>query len=359
MKSRNNRYIQALCVGCLVFGLSGCGDKESNSNATQQNQNMPPIPVKTFKVERKNIVLDKTYSAIIKPYEQVEVISRVQGILEKQHFVEGTFVKKGDLLYTIEQDSYQAKLDVANANYKKALNDYDRAKKLYETKSISDKEYDSFVSAYENAKANLRLAELDFEYTTVKAPINGIVGIKKFDKGNFIQANTSLVSITATNPINVEFSIPKSDVNRYLKQFKKASTEVKIVDANNKESSINGTINYIAPQIDSSTNTLQLRAKFENSSNDYIVGDFVHVAIKGLQIENSIVVPEQAILQTQNGAIVYVVADGVASPRPVMLDVLTKDGMVVSGPLQDGDNVIINNIAKLRPNSKVALVEGN
>lgn len=360
MRIQNNKYIiKALCIVFVVFGFYGCQEKPISENSKQQNQNMPPIPVKVYKVEYKDINLEKMYPAIIKPYEQVDVISRVNGIVEKQHFVEGTFVKKGDLLYTIEQDVYRARLDIANANYNKAFNDYKRATNLYETKSISDKEYDSFVSAYENAKANLRLAELDFEYTTIIAPISGIVGMKKFDIGNYIQSNTSLINITAINPINVEFSIPKSDANRHINQFKTKSIDVKIVNNKHKESFAGGVINYIAPQIDMSTNTLQVRAKFENNSNDYIVGDFINVSIKGLVIENGFVIPEQAILQTQNGAIVYVVENGVAIPKPVVLDMLTKDGMIVNGTLKDGDMIVVNNIAKVRPNSKVQIVDGN
>ncbi|QOG13131.1 efflux RND transporter periplasmic adaptor subunit [Arcobacter sp. FWKO B] len=358
MKLQNNRYVQILFIGTLVFGLYGC-DNKSNTQGANHAQEMPPLPVKAIKVEFKDIELDKSYPALIKPYEEAQIIARVQGVLEKQHFVEGSYVKKGELLYTIEHDVYQAKLDVANANFNKALSDYERAKKLYATKSISDKEYETFVASYENTKANLKLAQIEYDYATIKAPISGVVGIKSHDIGNFVATNTKLTTITSTNPIHLEFSIPKSDANRFLSQFKDSSTNIKLVDSTNKESVHNGLIDYIAPQIDINTNTLSLRAKFENKSQEYIIGDFVKVSVKGLKINNAITIPEEAIFQTQNGAIVYVVDDGMAKPRPVILDILTSEGMVLKGGLNDGDMVIINNIAKVRPNSKVKIMDGN
>lgn len=357
MRLQNKRYIQILCISALVFGLYGCEEKPTQNN--QQAQEMPPLPVKAVKVEHQDVELVKNYPALIKPYEEVQIISRVEGVLKEQHFIEGSYVKKGDVLYTIEQDTYQAKQDVANANYNKALSDYNRAKKLYTTKSISDKEYDTFTSEYENAKANLQLAQIEFDYTTIKAPISGIVGIKTHDIGNFVSANTNLTTITSKNPIHLEFSIPKSDANRFLSQFKNSTTDIKIVASSNKESVQNGLIDYIAPQIDINTNTLSLRAKFENKKDEYIIGDFVKVSVKGIKINNVITIPEEAILQTQNGAIVYVVEEGIAKPRPVVLDVLTADGMVLKSGLNDGDMIIINNIAKVRPNAKVVLMDGN
>lgn len=357
MKLQNKSYIQILCIGALVFGMYGCEDKSSQN--TQQIQEMPPLPVKAVKVGYKDVELIKNYPALIKPYKETKIIARVQGILEKQHFVEGSYVKEGDVLYTIEQDTYQAKQDVASANYNQASSDYERAKRLYATKSISDKEYETYTTIYENAKANLKLAQIELDYTVIKAPISGVIGIKSYDEGNFVSINSNLTTITTTNPIHLEFSIPKSDANRFLAQFKNPTTNIKIVDANNKESVQNGLIDYIAPQIDINTNTLSLRAKFENKKDEYIIGDFVKVSVKGIKINNVILIPEEAILQTQNGAIVYVVEEGIAKPRPVVLDILTADGMVLKRGLNDGDMVVVNNIAKVRPNSKVKIMDGN
>ena len=197
-------HIGIIYMGALLLGLLGCGDGDAS-----QAQQAPGLPVKTAKIQHHDVFLEQKYAAEIEPYKEVTIIARVQGVLEKQHFEEGTFVEKDTNLYTIEQDTYRAKLDFAKAKYNQALNDYERAKGLYKTKAISDKDYDNFLASYEDAKANLKLAQLDFDYTEIKAPISGIVGIKKMDVGNFIQANTPLTTITATDPIYVNFSISK------------------------------------------------------------------------------------------------------------------------------------------------------
>ncbi len=346
------RYIQIIYMGTLLLGLLGCGDGDAS-----QAQQTPGLPVQTAKIQHQDVLLEQKYAAEIEPYKEVEIVARVQGVLEKQHFKEGSFVEEGASLYTIEQDTYKAKLDFAKAKYNQTLNDYERAQKLYKTKAISDKDYDNFLASYEDAKANLKLAELDFDYTEIKAPISGIVGIKKMDVGNFIQANTPLTTVTATNPIYVNFSIPKDDASRFITQLKEPSIVVKIIKNNGEGSKASGKIDYIAPQLDATTNTLQLRAIFDNSDNEFIVGDFTEVALEGLKIPNAITIPEQAILQTQNGAIVYVVEDNVAKPRPVTPDILTPNGLIVQGPLKDGEDVIIGNIIKVRPDTKVTIMQ--
>jgi membrane fusion protein, multidrug efflux system len=345
-------YAQIIYMGALLLGLLGCGDGDAS-----QAQQAPGLPVKTAKIQHHDVFLEQKYAAEIEPYKEVTIIARVQGVLEKQHFEEGTFVEKGTNLYTIEQDTYRAKLDFAKAKYNQALNDYERAKGLYKTKAISDKDYDNFLASYEDAKANLKLAQLDFDYTEIKAPISGIVGIKKMDVGNFIQANTPLTTITATDPIYVNFSISKNDAGRFMAQLKEPSIVVKIIKNNGEKSKASGKIDYIAPQLDATTNTLQLRAIFDNSDNEFIAGDFTEVALEGLKIPNAITIPEQAIFQTQNGAIIYIVEDSVAKPRPVTPDILTPKGIIVTGPLKDGEDVIINNIMKIRPDTKVTIMQ--
>ncbi|MBN2767745.1 MAG: efflux RND transporter periplasmic adaptor subunit [Campylobacterales bacterium] len=347
------RYIKIVFLGTLlIFGLSGCSDSDST-----KNKNAPALPVQTVKIEHHDVFLEKIYAAEIEPYKEVTIIARVQGVLEEQHFKEGSFVKEGASLYTIEQDTYRAKLDFAKAKHNQTLNDYKRAQKLYKTKAISDKDYDNFLASYEDAKANLKLAQLDFDYTEIKAPISGIVGIKKMDVGNFIQANTPLTTITATDPIYVNFSISKNDAGRFIAQLKEPSIVVKIIKNNGEKSKTSGKIDYIAPQLDATTNTLQLRAIFDNSDNEFIAGDFTEVALEGLKIPNAITIPEQAIFQTQNGAIIYVVEDNIAKLRPVTPDILTPKGIIVTGPLKDGEDIIINNIMKIRPDTKVAIMQ--
>ncbi|HEO98212.1 MAG TPA: efflux RND transporter periplasmic adaptor subunit [Epsilonproteobacteria bacterium] len=375
MKLMKTRCLSTILLSTLLLGLSGCSDKESGNNAqAPQAQAMPPLPVAVYQVRYKDATIEKTYPAILNAYEKADIVARVSGILEEKHFTEGAFVKKGDPLYTIEQDIYQAKLETAQAvlekaqsTLKRAEKDWQRAKALQKTNSISQKEIDAYLYEYtnakaelSNAKANLKQAQIEFDYTIIKAPINGIAGIKKQDIGDYIQVGAEsslLTTVTNTDPLHVAFSIPKSDVGLYLSQIKQPGTVIKVVDRQKNESEQNGTIDYIAPEIDQNTNTLLLRARIDNKEGKLLPGDFVKVSIKGLITPNTAVIPEEAVLQTPGGAMVYVVEEGTAKMRPIKTDILTKEGIIVKSGLKEGEKIIINNIPKVRPNAKVVEME--
>ncbi len=374
MKLTKTRCLSAAMLSALIVGLSGCSDGNAQkANQSPQSQNMPPLPVSVHTVKLSDAKIDKTYPAIINAYEKVDIVARVSGILEKKHFTEGALVKKGDLLYTIEPDIYQAKLDTAQAVLEKAhsslikaTKDWERAKVLKKTNAISPKEIDFYMTEYtnakaelSNAKANLKQAQIEFDYTAVKAPISGIAGIKKQDVGDYIDADSEsafLTTITNTNPLHVEFSIPKNDVQRYLAQIKNPQTVIKLLD-NNNPSEQNGTIDFISPEIDHNTNSLLVRAKIKNDNNSFLAGGFVKISIEGLIAKNTAVIPEEAILQTPNGAMVYVVENGTAKMRPVKTDILTKEGVIVKSGLKEGDKIITNNLPKIRPDAKVIEME--
>lgn len=360
--------LNAIFLSTILLGVSGCSDSKKGNG--QQAQNMPPLPVALYEVHYKDATIEKSYPAIIHAYKKVDIVARVSGILEKKHFTEGAFVKKGDPLYTIEQDIYKAKLETAEAVLEKAQStlqraekDWMRAKVLKKTNSISQREIDAFLYEYtnakaefSNAKANLKQAQIEFDYTMINAPIEGIAGIKKQDIGEYIEAGAEssvLTTITNTDPLHVEFSIPKSDVQLYLSQIKKPETVIKLLDHQNNESEQNGTIDFISPEIDQNTNSLLIRAKIDNKNARFLAGDFVKVSIKGLIAPNTAVIPEEALLQTPNGAMVYVVENGTAKMRPIKTDILIKEGIIVKSGLKEGEKIIINNIPKVRPDAKV------
>lgn len=372
MKPITEKYLNAIVVSTLLLVISGCSDRKQGNS--QQGQNMPPLPVAAYEVHYKDASIDKSYPAIINAYEKVDIVARVSGILEQKHFTEGAFVQKGAPLYTIEQDIYKAKLETAQAVLEKAQStlqrakkDWVRAKALKKTNSISPKEVDTYLDAYtnakaelSNAKAKLKQAQIEFDYTMIKAPIEGIVGIKQQDIGDYIEAGAEsafLTTITNTDPVHVEFSIPKSDVQRYLAQIKKPDTVVKLLDHQNMESEQNGTIDFISPEIDLNTNTLLIRAKMDNQDGSFLPGEFVKVSLQGMIAPDTAVIPEEAILQTPNGAMVYIIENGIAKMRPIQTDILTKEGIIVKSGLKEGEKIIINNIPKVRPNAKVVEME--
>ena len=331
----------------LLFGLNNLLANE-----------IPALPVQTFKISAQSNTTNRTYPTILKAYEQVDVMARVSGTLTKKYFTEGDFVKKGTLLYSIEPDTYQAILNVKKANFTKAKKDFDRAKTLIASKAISPQAYDDYTFQYESSKAALDEAQINLNYTKVTAPIDGIVGIKRHDVGDLVGSsanNSILVTITNTDPIHAEFSLPKDDMNKYLSQIKDKNAKINLL-ANGKKYE-NGEIDFISPVIDSNTDTLLIRVKFENKSRDLIAGNFTKIEVSNLSLGDVFVVPENAVLKTAQSSIVMVIDENnLAKPRPVVAGDLVQNGVVIKSGLKVNEQIAISNLAKLRPETKVQIV---
>lgn len=358
----------AISLATIAILFLGCSDDKQASSASQKRQ-MPPIPVKAHITKLENVNFEKNYSAIIKPFQEVSVVARVNGLLVKENFTEGSYVKKGDLLYKIEEDEYKATLETskaahlkAKANYKKASKDYERASYLFKNSAVSEQDYDNALFSYENAEAELKRteaelknAQIQYDYTTIKAPISGIIGISQSDEGNYIESkNSKLTTITALDSVYAEFSIPSSDISKYISQIKIGSNiSIKVADKVHK-----GKVDYIAPKLDAQTDTLLVRAKLQNKEKNLVIGSFVEVLLGGFSYNNVIKIPQHTLIKTPEANLVYVIKDGVATMKPVnVIDV--SDGMaIIKSGLKSGERIITSNIAKIRPNSKVSVMGG-
>ena len=332
----------------------------------------PSVPVEAFTVTSDAVKITKKYPATIKAEKSVNIIARVSGAIENRYFTEGSFVKKGQKLYKIEQRTYQANIDSSRAELNsaksllvKATNDWKRYKKLFEQKSISASQKDEFYYNYQNALANTKNAEaaltnakIQYGYTNIKAPMDGIISTTLLNVGNYVNANTTLTSITKVDPVYVEFSLPQTDIGKYLSHIK--SKEVKFSMNCQNECIMGGTLNYISPVLDSATDTLLLRTEFNNKDNKVIVGQFTNINIDDIEIPNVISIPEEAIMQSGNNSVVYVIDENsTVQIRPVVLTgENSATGVIISSGLKSGEKIVLSNIAKLRPNSKVQIVEG-
>ncbi len=328
-----------------------------NTLNAEEKPQLPPLPVEVFKVENKTSTTIKTYPSIIKTFEEVNVTARVKGLLVEKYFNEGDFVKRGTLLYKIEQDTYLANLNMKKAEFTKAQKDYQRAKSLIASKSISEQSFDDYSYKYETSKASLKQAQIEFDYTKIYAPIDGIIGLKKFDIGNLVgsnETNSLLVTITNTNPVYAEFSLTKDDASRYISQIKNKNSKVNLVTANKTYE--NGTVDFISPKIDSNTDTLLLRAKFKNENNGILIGEFGKIEISNLDLGKVFVVPENAILKTTKGTFVYVIEDSTAKLKPVKTGILIKEGITIESGLNENEQIIISNLAKLKPDTKIQIL---
>jgi len=316
-----------------------------------------------------NLAINLKYPAQIKSFQDVEVYARVQGVLQKKLFTEGTAVQKGDLLFQIEDNIYQAKVneakasvEMAQATLNNAERNWSRIKKLFKSKSVSVENRDTALSTYENALASLSIskalltqAQIDLDYTKVKAPISGVAGVKQIDIGNLVKndGSSALVKITQNKQVFLDFSMPLSDYKNIQSGLWSLPADNKIkvaVTLNEKIIKETGVVDFIDAVIDQKTSTVKMRAIVDNPINTLLPGNFIRVTLNGIVQKDVITIPQKALLQNPMGTIVFVENNGVASVKPVQIGKESGNNYVVAGgPLQSGDRVIVNNFFKVKP----------
>jgi len=277
------------------------------------------------------------------------------------------------LLYKIEDNTYRAKVDGAKASVKmsEALLDnarrkWKRVKRLRVNKAITQEKRDEAFSSYNQAlaslslsKAQLQQSQIDLDYTEVKAPISGIIGMKKVDIGDLVSSNppTKLINITQNEKVFVEFSMPFSDYRKIKNNIWSMPQNGKLnvsLEINNKPIKSVGYVNFIDVNVDKNTATVKMRALVKNSNGYLMPGSFLRVILNGIVQNNVITIPQKDLLQNPLGTIVFVEKKGKVGVKPVMIGNETGNKYIVAGgPLKSGDRVLVNNFFRLKPGGAV------
>lgn len=349
----------------LIVGA--CGKQAAEPSAKAGIVSPPPaipVTVKRVQPQRVPVALDAVGQA--EGSREVEIRSRVSGILEKRLYNEGGAVNAGQRLFVIERVPYElaavqarAALSQERARHEQAQREAERLKSLVQSKAISQREYDDAASALkqssaaiEGAQAKLAEAELNLSYTNVTAPVSGITSRAVRSEGSLVTANTDLLTtLTQVNPIWVRFSLAEADFERIRGNAK--GSQVNIMSQDGSVSAKNGRLNFTASTVDPKLGTVQLRAEFANPGLKWLPGQFVKVRILAGE-QNAFLVPQSAVMQTEQARMVWVVEpDGKANMRPVQTANWIGGDWIVTGGLKPGDAVIVDNLMKLRPGAPV------
>ena len=365
-----------ILVLALLGLLSACGNGEQAG--------APETPeVTALVLEAQTVPYPMEYVGQTAGSREVQVRARVSGILQQKNYVEGSIVKANDLLFTIEPDTYQAAYNDAKAALAQAQAAYTqhslnnaRILKLYSEAVVSKMERDNSVAAYEEslaavnmAKAKLDQAKINLDYTEVRAPITGITSKEAVTEGNLVnptEASGLLTTIVQLDPLYVNFSIPG---NEYL-QFQQFQAEgrlkvpgaegytVEISLSNGQKYKTSGDLTFMDRQVDAPTGGIRARATLANSKAEILPGQFARVHVSGAFLINSILVPQRAVLKTQQGEMVYVIDDNnVANPRPIQISMNLGDYYLIGNGLKAGERIMVEGILKARPNEHVKIVE--
>jgi membrane fusion protein (multidrug efflux system) len=299
----------------------------------------------------------------------VEIRGRVNGIIEKRTYEEGTAVPANTTLFLIDPQPYQLAVQDAKAALLQATTQRDlaqvdvkRLEPLAKDRAISQRELDQAVALLKNstaaiasAEAKLKEAELNLSYTKVTTPIGGITGRALRSEGSLVTANTDsslLTTVTQVNPIWILFPLAEPDFNRLRGSQKNA--RVQVLGEDGKVLTDNGKLNFTSTTVDLKTGAVQLRAEFPNPRTAWLPGQFTRVRILAGDQE-AMLVPQAAVLQTEQSKVVMTVgADNKVVPKPVQTANWIGSDMIVTSGLKEGDRVITDNLVKLRPGAAVA-----
>jgi membrane fusion protein (multidrug efflux system) len=338
---------------------------------------MPPAAVSTMTVQPKAVLAPLEYTGQTAGSREVEVRARVRGILLSRNFTEGSVVKKGQSLYTIDPAPFQAALAKAEADLagaqarlEQARRNAARLRPLWAEKAVSQKDYDDAASAeaigeadVKAAQARLREARLDLEYTRVEAPITGIAGRSLPSEGTLVSGpDVLLTRITQVEPMWVYFGIPDSDHLRMRREAEAGRLvlpeggrfEVRLALADGQVYARTGWLTFADVRISGQTGTSDARAVIPNPDGALRPGQFVRVTLSGATRPQAVLVPQRAVLEGPQGKFVYVVDDkSTAQPRPVELGEWAGSDWIVTAGLKAGDRVIIDGVMKIGPGAPV------
>ena len=344
-------------LACALFLLSGCSDR-------RQTVERPPLQVGTiFATPISTYRWAETFGQT-EGVEEVEVRSQVGGVLRALHFKEGEWVKAGDTLFEIEKEPYEAALiqaqaqaKQAQANLVKAQRNYRRASELIKVNAISRQEFDDAKTSLDVAASELALAkaqqtnaQINLEHALVPAPVDGIAGKSEVNVGSLVSAETTLLtSITQPDTLRVAFSVSDSS----LAGATLTKDNIVQVYVPGAKTPLIARLDYIGRQIDADRGTLRLRAVLPKT-DQLLPGQYVEVRLMLGRLEKVFSLPQGVIRQRPDGTYsVYVLQDGLAREREVTLAHWEGSNWIVTSGLKPGEEVISNQILRLRDKLKV------
>ncbi|NDV60316.1 efflux RND transporter periplasmic adaptor subunit [Bacteroides sp. 519] len=349
---------------------------------TRPRKTEPELPVVVVEPAKEDDVeIYGEYVGRIRAQQFVEVRARVEGYLESMLFAEGTYVKKNQTLFVINQDLYRAKVERAKAQLKKdqaqalkTKRDLERIKPLYELNAASLLDLDNATAASESAlasvamsQADLQQAELELGYTVVRSPIAGYISERNVDLGTLVGpgAKSLLSTIVKSDTVFVDFSMTALD---YLKSRERNVTigqqdatrswqpNVTITLADNSIYSFRGFVDFADPQVDPETGTFSVRAEMPNPDRALLPGQFTKVKMLLDVRENAVVVPSKAVIIEKGGAHIYIMKkDFTVEKRFIELGPEFENSMVVERGLVAGEDIVVEGYHKLTPGTKVQL----
>jgi RND family efflux transporter MFP subunit len=339
----------------LLIPLSGC-----------KKQEVAPKPpdVEVAAVEQKDVPIYRYWVGTLDSDVNAAINAQVSGYIMQQAYTEGSRVKKGDLLFQIDDRTYKAAYDEAEARVTKTEQDVQRYTPLAKTQAISQQELDNAIQANVAAKAAAEQARLNYEFCKITSPVDGVAGLSQTQIGDLVGPSTGpLTTVTTTDPMRVYISVSQRFMTEYMetvlasgKQLRsgEGGLELELVLSTGGVYPQKGQVKFANNQIDVKTGTVRVVGEFPNPQGLLVPGMFVRVkAQMGIE-KDALLVPQRSVTEMQGRYLVAVVgADKKVVVKPVEVGEWVGDNWIVKGDLKPGDKVIYEGVQKVREGSVV------
>lgn len=378
--SRLNRRAGLIAGAAALVALGALGLAQLGSNAAQANAGPaapPATPVSVAQVVAQDVAAWNEFSGRLEAVERVDVRARVSGAVQAVHFREGSLVKAGELLFTIDPAPYQAEVaryeaqvSAAQARVAFTQSEAQRARSLWDDRAIAKREFDERDNAAREAAANLRAAQaalqsaqLNLGYTQVRAPVSGRVGKIEVTTGNLVAAGAGapvLTTLVSVSPIYASFDADEKIVREALATLPDGGTQRRGLELIPVEMAAGaevqtGRLQLVDNQVDAKSGTLRVRAVFDNKDGQLMPGQFAKLRMGQASREPALLVNERAVGTDQDKRYVIVVGQGnQAEWRPVTLGAHVNGLRVVTSGLKGGERIVVGGVQRVRPGSVLA-----
>lgn len=335
-----------ILAGCSLWLLS-CGSKSNEAPAQRAGARPGGMVVSGVVVKSQPLDNVVNVSGTVLASESVDLAAEASGIVQMIAFKEGGHARKNDLLLKLNDEDLQAQLKKTELQIQLAADQAERQKRLLETGNTSKEQYDVAINTLATMKADRENLVASIRKREIRAPFDGIVGLRYVSEGSYVSPTTRIASIQKINPLKVDFAVPE----KYAGKIRVGDLVKLQSDETNLE--FTGKVYAIEPEIEPTMRTVQLRALCENKGEAIFPGGYVHVELRMKQPGGALMVPTQAIIPVLKGQTVLVRKNGVVVSVPVKTGVRTPSVIQIISGLSEGDTVLTTGILQLRPGMPV------
>lgn len=348
--------IVLVVIAGLVFGAYKMGmfSKEEAAAAPDSGARASrSIPVSGL-IARPQVLENKiTITGSVIANESVEITSEISGKIERIYFDEGTEVKKGDLLLKLDSDELEAQFEKLKYSKKLREDSEYRQRKLLEKEAISQEEYEIALTELNTSIADIKLVEAQLSKTKIRAPFDGVIGLRYVSEGSYINTSTRIAYLANINPVKLEFSVP----GKYSSKIKNGDKIVFNTDATKKD--YEGEVYAIDPQIDQNTRTLKIRAISQNTDGTLIPGQFAKIELILQEADNAIMLPTESVIPQLSGHRIYKYENGKAKELNVEIGIRTSTEVEIVSGLTMQDTVLVSGLLQIKDGSAVEITTLN